>query len=96
VIALRQTIALDPKRPQAYYDLGKALASQGNHQAAIEPLRRAIALSPSDPSAHYQLARTLQKLGQTAEANSEMAIFTELKKNQQHSEGGMATGRITK
>jgi Flp pilus assembly protein TadD len=49
-------------------------------------------LNPKDPSPHYQLARVLEKLGKSAEAESERERFAELKKAQPAS-AGMATGR---
>ena len=60
----------------AWYGLGCARGSLGEHGEAIEALRRAIALTPNDPRMRANLAEALFAVGHVSEAISEYQHMT--------------------
>lgn len=64
----RDTVATAPENPRAHHNLGFALASRGDTEAALPFYRRALALSPDYPDALNNLGQTLLRLGQHDEA----------------------------
>jgi len=77
---LREALSIDPRLPQAHYQLGRVLEMQGNYQAAVQSLNQAIALQPSYPEPHYLLGRIYHRLGEDQLSKKEIAQFQELKK----------------
>lgn len=70
--------ALAAKHPEfapAHYGAGRARAAQGDLPGAIEHYRKASELAPQFGGAHYGLALAYQKLGDTAKAQAEMALY---------------------
>lgn len=65
-----RAIALDPKMPAAYLNLGITLLST-NPGAAVDPLRKADELSPDQASTKYFLGRALELSDQVAAAIAE-------------------------
>jgi Tfp pilus assembly protein PilF len=51
----RQTLALNPDFPNAYYGLGQALAREGKPQAAQSQFQHALSLRPDFPEARREL-----------------------------------------
>jgi tetratricopeptide (TPR) repeat protein len=49
----------DPRNPFARFALGRALALQGQHGAAVSELRSAVELNPSSAHGHFGLASAL-------------------------------------
>ena len=71
---LRQAVAIDPKLPEAAYDLGYLALARGNEAEAEREFLRAVALRPKYSKAHLQLARLYQKRGDPrAAAHAEAA-----------------------
>lgn len=67
----RQALARDASLFDAWYGIGFALASAGEHGEAIAALRRALALRPDATRLRVNLAESLFALGHVSEANRE-------------------------
>jgi predicted Zn-dependent protease len=76
---LRRAVALDPKLPKAFLELGILLSDQKRYKEAIQELLHATRLDPTLPQAHYRLAQAYQRTGQEALAAKELEIFEKLK-----------------
>ena len=76
---LRRAQRLDPKLPQARFELGKLFADAGRKVEAIRELQAAILLAPDLAAAHYRLGQLYQRDGQTALASHHLARYRELK-----------------
>src|SRR5579859_894090 len=59
---------LNPSLAAAHSCLGRALASQGSYEKAIEQYRRALDLDPGSDDAYFGLANAYEKLGRLEEA----------------------------
>jgi tetratricopeptide (TPR) repeat protein len=65
-----ESLALDPKQPQAYNNMGVALRAQGAFHAAVASYRRGIALKADDAGSHSNLGNALRALGRHDEAEA--------------------------
>jgi len=70
VKALKQSLALDPKRASAHHDLGLALQDLGRLEEAERAHRDALSLDPSHAAAYLSLGELLQSRGALEEARS--------------------------
>ena len=68
VAILREVIAARPKNARAHYNLGIALAEQGQRAEAIAHLREALRWDPQYAEAHGNLSLLLAQQGQREEA----------------------------
>ena len=68
IAAYRRTIALDPSRTDAYFNLANALSSMGRLEAAEEIYRLVVSLAPGYASAFYNFADVLYTLRRFEEA----------------------------
>lgn len=66
--AYRQVIAHDPRRSDAFFNLGNVLRVIGRAEAAEELYRIAVALEPDNELAWYNLADVLEESGRDDEA----------------------------
>lgn len=66
--AYRRTIALEPDRSEAYFNLGNTLRMQGRTEGAAEVYRLAVALDPSNELGWYNLADVQEEADRYAEA----------------------------
>ncbi|MEX0644002.1 MAG: sulfotransferase, partial [Parvularculaceae bacterium] len=73
----RRAIALDPKNPEIYNNLGVALQNEGDDRAAIECFDRALRLAPALHQSLNNLAVSLEALGQIEEARSRLRLAVE-------------------
>jgi tetratricopeptide (TPR) repeat protein len=80
--SMRAVLALDPKLPQAYFQLALAYAQQGNYNDEIILLKKAIALSPEKEEYHFRLASAYRKTGNKPGFEEEIAKFQEIHKRQ--------------
>ncbi len=64
----RKALQIAPDLPEAWYNLGLALAGLGQDAKAIEALLRAAALAPASPDAQNSVGLGLMDLGAHAEA----------------------------
>jgi tetratricopeptide (TPR) repeat protein len=69
--------------------VGKLYEREKNNPLAVEHYRTAIRLDAQQSEPHYRLAITLRALGETASANQEVQIFSEL---ESHTAKGMGQG----
>ena len=67
----REAVEIDPKDPEAQYNLGMELKSGGDTAGAIAAFRRAIELKPDFEKAHYNLGIALRAQGETGAAHKE-------------------------
>jgi tetratricopeptide (TPR) repeat protein len=76
---LREAIRLEPRLPQAHYQLGLALEKLNRTNDAVKALEEAARLEAKYAEPHYALGRLYQKQGDKAKAQAAMAKFQELK-----------------
>jgi tetratricopeptide (TPR) repeat protein len=79
-VTMLQTITTaHPDHAQAQYQLGKTLLDEGKYQQAVEHLEAAAKLDPNHDYVHYQLQAAYRKVGRTADADRELAIYRQMK-----------------
>ena len=71
VDVLRQVLAAEPERAEAYNSLGYCYSRLGQFEAAVECYERAIALQPQYAHAHLNLGMTLLQMGDYARGFAE-------------------------
>jgi tetratricopeptide (TPR) repeat protein len=59
--AFQQTVLVDPKESDAYFEIGEVYLRMGERNRAAEALRRAVQLSPDDPDYKKALAEVSGK-----------------------------------
>lgn len=68
--------------PETLLELGKATATAGDRARAERILQRVLTLEPESKlaeTAHYQLSQIYRKLGRSADADREIALFRKLR-----------------
>lgn len=76
--ALRQAIAIEPKFPDAHFELGAVLENRRDFAGAAREFETAARLNPRSPAPHYRLMRVYARLGQTAKADAARASHEKL------------------
>ena len=76
--SLEAALRLDPKLPQAYFQLGLIAAQQKNYTEEIRLLKKAIELDPNKEEYHYRLAFAYRKSGDEAKFRVELNEFQKL------------------
>jgi Flp pilus assembly protein TadD len=76
---LRQVVAANQDYPEAQYLLGKTLVTEQKFEEAVPHLEAAVRLTPTSAFAHYQLQAAYRRVGRTADADREAAIYRDLK-----------------
>src|SRR6516225_3317443 len=79
--AYRQILTIDPNYPDAYNNLGAALAALGRPAEAEASCREALRLRPNYPEAHNNLGNALNALGRPAEAEASCREALRLRPN---------------
>jgi len=82
IAVLERANSLQPDMPETLLELGRALATAGDTAGAEKPLTRVLVLEQTSSlaeAAHFQLAQIYRKLGRTAEADREMALFHQVR-----------------
>jgi tetratricopeptide (TPR) repeat protein len=86
ITVLEKAATIEPKNPDAYFQLGQAYQELDQHERAVEVLKKAIAFNPNlahnkgqVTNAHHRLAQSLLKLGQTEAGRKELQIASDLK-----------------
>lgn len=72
---LTKAVALNPKLPEAWYELGTVEDERGNWEESARLLQKAIALQPDYAVAHYRLANVYAHLGRQEDRKKELALF---------------------
>ena len=75
---LRQAAALAPGNVRCLEELARAEAADGKPFEAIQALQGALALEPKNPRLHFRLGQLLRRTGQTARADAENKLSTQL------------------
>jgi tetratricopeptide (TPR) repeat protein len=70
ITEFRKATDLDPRLPDAFFNLGAAYMEKRDYASAIAPLKRALELNPDLPAAHQLLGYALLAEGYAAEAIS--------------------------
>lgn len=73
IVALQRAIAIDPKHPQLWSNLGNILWNMGRFEDALEPMRRAAAMDPTSAAYHGNLGLLYASLRMFDEAETEFA-----------------------
>lgn len=79
---LERSIALNPGDAEVFAALGNTLAQLGDLAGARRSLEKAIAAGDREPEVEFDLARVLERLGLTAEAQSALGVYQQMKKAQ--------------
>lgn len=69
-----EALATSPNHPVAHYQLGLQAMAQKQPQQAITHFEKTLEADPRASAAHYQMARAYQQLGNTQEAETQMAL----------------------
>jgi tetratricopeptide (TPR) repeat protein len=78
VDSLEAALRLNPKLPQAYFELSLIAEQQKNYAEEIRLLKKAIALDPNKEEYHYRLAFAYRKSGDEAKFREELNEFQKL------------------
>jgi tetratricopeptide (TPR) repeat protein len=81
-LLLQKAVQLDPKLGPGYLQLGILYAEQRDTSRAIAAYRQAIAATPQLEEAHYRLAQLYRQTGETANAQAELQLYTQISKEQ--------------
>jgi tetratricopeptide (TPR) repeat protein len=65
---LKKALELDPKFPEAHFELGKIYFDDGNYQLAIGAYERAVSFRPTFAEAYYRLSRAYAMVGNQKKA----------------------------
>ena len=76
---LRAAAARYPRDRVVLNQMGRVLFLQRRYQDAIAELQKVLAIDPEDLQAHYNLMLSWRGLGDTANANSEQALYKRFK-----------------
>ncbi len=79
---MKKAAALDPRFPEAHFQLGILYADGRDFGKAIGEFERAITLKPDFADAHYRLAQALVRSGEKTRAQGEFQIYERLHKQQ--------------
>lgn len=71
---LNHALAVNPKLPDAQYQMGMLKQNEGNWEGSIANLRSAIALKPDLAQAHYRLALAYWRTGRKKDGQAEMEL----------------------
>jgi tetratricopeptide (TPR) repeat protein len=74
---LRKAIALDPKLPEAHFQLGNLLSDQSHYSEAIPEYLAALESNSDIPDAHYRLGQAYVRTGQKDKAQTHLALYQE-------------------
>jgi tetratricopeptide (TPR) repeat protein len=75
---LKWPLKIKPDHAEAYNNLGSALDTWDEHEAAFENYQRAVALKPDFPDAHKNLSSAYLKKGMAGEAAAELTAYLQL------------------
>ena len=79
---LNKAVAIDPKRGDAYLQLGILSSSQHNFEKAIGYYSQAIEVDPQLGEAHYRLGVAYDRIGSPEKAKEEFQLHDEIEKQQ--------------
>ncbi len=88
----RESLASDPRFPQARYQLGITLEKKGRATEAVAELEEAARLDPAYPEPQYALSRLYRRAGDKEKADRALQRFQEIKKEKDRETGRAAPG----
>ncbi len=88
----RESLASDPRFPQARYQLGITLEKKGRLTEAVAELEEAARLDPAYPEPQYALSRLYRRTGDKEKADRALQRFQEIKKEKDQQMGRAAPG----
>jgi tetratricopeptide (TPR) repeat protein len=71
----KTAIALDPQFPEAYFQLGVLYDQEKITRVAITQYQMAVRLRPGFAKAHYRLAQDYLRVGERAQATTELGVY---------------------
>jgi tetratricopeptide (TPR) repeat protein len=71
---LESALKAEPRMPEAHYEMGMLMQTDGDWQPSIAEMQAAIQLRPDYASAHYRLGLAYSHTGNKPEAQKEMAL----------------------
>lgn len=74
---LRKAVVLDPKLPEAHFQLGNLLSDQSHYAEAIPEYLKALDNNSNIPDAHYRLGQAYVHTGQKDKAQPQFAVYQE-------------------
>ena len=74
---LRKAVALDPKLPEAHFQLGNLLSDQSHYAEAIPEYLAALNGNADIPDAHYRLGQAYVHTGQKDKAQAQLGVYQE-------------------
>jgi lipoprotein NlpI len=83
---LTTALAVDPKLPEAQYQMGMLRQDQDDWAGSIANLEAAVKLKPELAQAHYRLALAYRRTGRQQEAQDEMEFEKKYAKQEQEDE----------
>jgi tetratricopeptide (TPR) repeat protein len=78
VPTLKEAIRLNPRLPEAYFQLSLVYDQQKNYTEEAHMLRRAVQLSPEDEHYRYNLAMAYKRMGNKEAFLKELSVFQKM------------------
>jgi len=79
---LKKSIAIDPKFPEAYLQLGIVYADRGEPGKAVAAYQNAIAVNPNLAEAHFRLGQAYKKTGEPLKASQEFQAHQRIQQSE--------------
>jgi tetratricopeptide (TPR) repeat protein len=79
---LKAALDIDPKFPDAHFELGNLYSEQKKYPEAIGEYQQALAVQPEMVDAHFRLAQAYARTGDQTRAQQEFVIHDRLRKQQ--------------
>lgn len=79
---IEKSLSIDPRFPEAHYQLGLWFEDNGKDTEAVSEFNKAAALQPNFARPHYALARLYGRLGKAKLAQAETAQFHKIRAKQ--------------
>jgi protein O-mannosyl-transferase len=77
-------LVFQPAYPQAYFNMGRAFATNQQPDVAVDCFQRALAMDPNVAEIHYRLANALVQLGKNSEAAAQYSQALQLARTQKN------------
>jgi tetratricopeptide (TPR) repeat protein len=88
IAEMEQSVAVQPRNPRAFGQLGQLYLQQNDLPKARAALEKAIEQAPDEPQNHYELARVYNKLDMKAESDEQLKQYQKLRPQRPQSPQG--------
>jgi tetratricopeptide (TPR) repeat protein len=92
---LHQAVKLDPRSPDAHYQLGQVALRQSKLEEAKSEFLVSLEADPDRSNTHFALSLVYRRMGQTTNAAEQFAIYEKLKQIEEH-EAAMSDQSVEK